>query len=107
GFRDRGARPMQRGIRLTAWEQLFARHADPGHGLQIRLRKMIVGAITEGLLAPDAPLPSTRMLAQTLGISRNTVLLAYERLVDEEFIEARPRSGYFVRPQARMPRPPA
>jgi len=47
-------------------------------------------------LPPDQALPSCRELARRLGVSRNTVVLAYQGLVDDGFIEARQRSGYFV-----------
>ncbi len=59
---------------------------------------MVVSAITEGWLGADTPLPSSRQLAKNLGVARNTVLLAYQQLVDEGVLEARERSGYFVRP---------
>ncbi len=58
---------------------------------------MVVSAISEGWLSADMPLPSSRQLARNLGVARNTVLLAYQQLVDEEVLEARERSGYFVR----------
>ncbi|MGI9492235.1 MAG: PLP-dependent aminotransferase family protein, partial [Geminicoccaceae bacterium] len=53
--------------------------------------------------------PSSRQLAKNLGVARNTVLLAYQQLVDEEVLEARERSGYFVRTdgQLRAPTAPA
>ncbi len=41
-------------------------------------------------------MPSGRVLAKLLGVARNTVVLAYQQLVDEGFLEARERSGYFV-----------
>ena len=47
------------------------------------------------------PLPSSRELALLLGLSRNTVTSAYLQLIDEGFLEARPRSGVFVRQDAR------
>ncbi len=58
---------------------------------------MVVSAISEGWLSVDMPLPSSRQLAKSLGIARNTVLLAYRQLVEEEVLEARERRGYFVR----------
>lgn len=36
-------------------------------------------------------------MAKTLGVSRNTVVLVYERLVVEGFLESRERQGHFVR----------
>jgi GntR family transcriptional regulator/MocR family aminotransferase len=91
---------MNRGFKVAAWDQLFARTAHSGHSLQVRVREMIVAAVAEGLIGIEAVLPSSRTLADALSISRNTVLLAYQRLIDEELVETRPRSGYFVRPQA-------
>ncbi|WP_130618816.1 PLP-dependent aminotransferase family protein [Dyella amyloliquefaciens] len=53
-------------------------------------------AIVEGRLAPGSRLPSTRDLAQQLGVSRKTTLEVYERLVAEGFLEGRTGDGTFV-----------
>lgn len=65
--------------------------------LQQRLRLAVVEAILDGRLPPDAVLPSSRELAKSLGLSRNTVTSAYLRLMDDGFLEAHPRSGVFVK----------
>ena len=83
------------------WTQLFALPEHPALPLQGRLRLAVVNAILEGRLPSGAPLPSSRELARLLGISRNTVTAAYEQLVDEAFLQARPRSGIFVADGAR------
>lgn len=41
-------------------------------------------------------LPSTRILSRHLEVSRSTVELAYEQLLSEGYIEARPYKGYYV-----------
>lgn len=46
-------------------------------------------------------MPSTRQLAADLGISRNTVVLTYQRLCAEGFIEMQPPHGTFVSASAR------
>ena len=46
--------------------------------------------IGEGRIAPGEKLPSTRLLAANLGVSRSTVDLAYEQLYAEGFITSRP-----------------
>ncbi len=92
-----------RRIAEASWDRLFARTADSGRPLQARLREMVVRAIGEGWLGADMPLPSSRRLARDLGVARNTVLLAYQQLVAEEVLEARERSGYFVRPGGWQP----
>lgn len=52
--------------------------------------------IERGKLLCGERLPSTRALAEYLQISRSTVDFAYEQLVSEGYIEARPYKGYFV-----------
>ena len=81
---------------LTMWKTLFAHHPTHEPTLQGRLRTMIVRSILDGVLTPGTVLPSQRALSQLLGISRNTVTLAYQHLADQAYLEARPRSGYRV-----------
>src|SRR5579859_2310310 len=50
-------------------------------------------AILHGSLARGARLPSTRALAEQLGISRNTVLNAFDQLLAEGYLESRVGSG--------------
>jgi len=49
-----------------------------------------------GNLPFQTKLPSTRSLAVNLQVSRNTVDMAYAQLVSEGYIEAVPKSGYYV-----------
>lgn len=81
------------------WRRLF--HIDPkaSQSLQTQLRQELVKAILDGRIAPDCPLPSSRSLASELGVARNTVVLAYQHLVDEHYLIARERHGYFVNPE--------
>ncbi len=54
--------------------------------------------IREGRLLAGERLPSTRSLADYLQVSRSTVDYAYDQLLSEGYIEARPYRGYFVCP---------
>ena len=78
------------------WSVLFRNFALNQRSLQVQIRQMIVAAIEERRLAGHARMPSSRELALSLGVARNTVVLAYRQLVDEGFLESRERSGYFV-----------
>lgn len=66
--------------------------------LQLQLREHIVTAILAGKLPLESPLPSTRRLAKALGISRNTVILAYEQLMDDGYLISKQRAGFYVNP---------
>lgn len=78
------------------WPRLFRRFESGASTLQGQLRDMIVHAVLEGFLSPAEALPSSRLLAQVLGLSRTTVTLALQALVDKGLIVGRSRSGYFV-----------
>jgi len=77
-------------------ELIFPVRHDGGVGLQAQLRRHLIDAILDRRLPADSPLPSCRRLAHALGVSRNTVVLAYQTLADEGFLNARERVGYFV-----------
>ena len=81
-------------------------HLDPD--FQGTLQKQIQGIVAEGILSgrfrPEEKLPSSRRLAEHLGVSRITVTLAYTELVADDYLSARGRSGYFV--SATAPRKP-
>lgn len=61
----------------------------------------IRAAILERQLAPGTRLPSSRDLADLLGVSRNTVVNAFEQLLAEGYLEARVGAGTYV--SSRLP----
>jgi GntR family transcriptional regulator / MocR family aminotransferase len=66
-------------------------------------------AVLTGALPPGTPLPSTRTLAEDLGVSRGMVVEAYDQLVAEGHLEAEHGSGTRVarRPSRGGDGPPA
>jgi DNA-binding transcriptional MocR family regulator len=52
------------------------------------------------LLAPGTRLPSVRQCAQQQGVSPSTVVAAYDQLLAQGLVEARPNRGFFVRNRA-------
>ncbi|UYB52166.1 PLP-dependent aminotransferase family protein [Xanthomonas sp. AM6] len=64
------------------------------------LTARVVGDIRKRIdrcqLPPGARLPSIRGLAESLGVSKSTVVEAYDRLAAEGAILARPGSGFYV-----------
>lgn len=78
------------------WGSLFQGLDRSGSFLQLQIRQMIVTAIEDGRLPLGVRMPSSRDLAALLKVSRNTIVIAYEQLVDQTFLVSRERSGYFV-----------
>ncbi|NRB25646.1 PLP-dependent aminotransferase family protein [Shewanella sp.] len=78
-------------------------HIDPelSDSLQQQIRQKLVEGILVGSFAPGRKLPSSRKLAQQLKVSRNTVVLVYQSLLDEGYIISRERSGIYVSDEVR------
>jgi DNA-binding transcriptional MocR family regulator len=72
---------------------------DRGAGrLSTQLADRLRDAVRTGRLAPGARLPSTRDLADALGVSRGVAVAAYEQLVAEGFVVSRQGDGTRVVP---------
>ncbi len=61
--------------------------------------------IREGSIPGDARLPSTRVMARLLRVSRNTVLAAYDDLAAHDLVRGEPGSGMRVHYGAPAPEP--
>jgi len=77
-------------------ETLIYLDPESGLSLQTQIRQKLVDAILKGAYPRGSRLPSSRKMAQQLGVARNTVVLAYEQLIVEGYLESRERSGLFV-----------
>jgi GntR family transcriptional regulator/MocR family aminotransferase len=64
--------------------------------LYIQVCNSFITLITNGTLQPSDLLPSSRVLAELIGINRNTVKLAYEELISQGWAESVERKGIFV-----------
>src|SRR5262245_26113718 len=84
-------------MRVPVAGQLFVR-LDPraAEPLQAQICASVRRAILDGVLPPGARLPSSRALADDLGLSRTTTVLAFEQLVAEGYLSAVSGSGTFV-----------
>ncbi|MBI1864724.1 MAG: PLP-dependent aminotransferase family protein [Nitrospirae bacterium] len=82
------------------------RQTEPGF-LYERVADRITLLIDRGTLRPGDRVPSVRKLSETQDVSISTALQAYRILEDRGMIEARPQSGYYVRPRLwrRPPEP--
>lgn len=70
-----------------------------GIPIYLQVKAYILDKIKTGLYQKGDKLPTERSLAEELGISRNTVSVAYKELLLEGVLEARQGRGTFVRGQ--------
>lgn len=69
--------------------------------LHRQIYSQIAQAIRSGAIQNQARLPSTRVMAQLLGVSRNTVLAAYDSLAADDLIRGERGAGMLVNGAAR------
>lgn len=80
-------------------------HRKSGDSLTDQIVRSVQSRIDDKLLRTGARMPSIRQFAALHGVSRFTVVEAYDRLVAKGFLESRRGSGFFVREQAPMHAP--
>ena len=78
-----------------------------GKPLYEQLYEHLAEQIRQGRLVRGEKLPGKRTLAQQLAVAVNTVDAAYQMLVAEGYLEARPKSGFYVLDYAGGPARPA
>lgn len=69
-----------------------------------RIANTLGERIEQGVYLPGERLPGVRPLSEQFGVSVSTIVQAQRELENQGLLEARPRSGYYIRPQA-WPRP--
>ena len=75
---------------------LISLDRNGAESLQEQIYQRIREQIVAGTLRAGAPVPSSRLLAAQLKVSRNSVIFGYERLINEGYLVARPMVGTFV-----------
>ncbi len=87
-------------------QQLLGVPNRSGH-FYLQIYQRMRGLILIGAWRAGTRLPSSRTLARDLGVSRNTALLALEKLVADGWIEGRRGSGVYVSDEVPPVRPSA
>src|SRR5215813_14513657 len=89
---------MVKRARIGVFPALTAINLQPGtdESLFRQLYESVRQAILTGEMEAGSRLPSTRTLADELGISRNTVINAFDQLTAEGYLESRTGDGTYV-----------
>jgi GntR family transcriptional regulator/MocR family aminotransferase len=81
---------------MLPYKSLILLDRNASVSLHIQVCNTFISLITNGTLQPADILPGARVLAQLIGINRNTVKLAYQELVSQGWAESIERKGVFV-----------
>jgi GntR family transcriptional regulator/MocR family aminotransferase len=80
-----------------AWENIINAIATDSPAIKVTLMmRVLAERILDGTLPANAQVPPTRQIASRLGMGRNNVLRALSMLVDQGYLIAKPRSGFYV-----------
>lgn len=86
----------------TRWQPEFLVPLRPDAGpLRGQIERALRNAARSGQLPAGTVVPSTRVLARDLGVSRGVIVDAYEQLIAEGFLVTRPAARTVVAPGVR------
>jgi GntR family transcriptional regulator / MocR family aminotransferase len=83
-------------MRTSSAEVLVELDRSRPRGLRAQVEAELRDAIRSGRLAAGTLLPSTRALAEDLGVTRGVIVAAYDQLLAEGYLASRPGSGTVV-----------
>ena len=83
---------------LHGWADLYAWELDRASRTPLtrQIYMQVRSAVLSGALNPGTHLPSSRAMAAKLGVARASVVLAYEHLLAEGYVESRRGSGTYI-----------
>ena len=89
-----------------SWRLSFTTRIDPAlrSPVYLQIIQAVIRDIENGRLAPQASMPSSRELAGILGVNRKTVVLAYEDLIAQGWLETKSTRGTII--ASSLPRQP-
>lgn len=81
---------------LRPWKLEFEIDKKLGKAVYLQIADTLIADIRSGRLKPGDALPGSRNMASMLKINRNTVIEAYQVLINEEWVVSKERKGIFV-----------
>ena len=80
------------------WAELYTWQLDRASRTPLtrQIYMQVRSAVLSGALHPGTRMPSSRAMASKLGVARASVVLAYEHLLAEGYVESRQGSGSWV-----------
>lgn len=81
---------------LRIWSLGFTLTKSSNISVHAQITSKIIEEIKRGRLKPNVAMPGSRKLADTLGVNRKTVLLAYAELVEQGWLVTEKNRGTFV-----------
>ncbi|WP_182959423.1 MocR-like pyridoxine biosynthesis transcription factor PdxR [Pedobacter gandavensis] len=81
---------------LRPWKTVLNIELGSNKSVFQQIADGLIAEIMKGRLKPGMSLPGSRILAEDIGVNRKTVVLAYEQLIAEGWLEAFYKKGTFI-----------
>lgn len=81
---------------MLPWKTIISIDRESSKALYLQIVDAIIREVSQGRLQPGQRLPGTRKLGELLGINRKTIIVAYEELMAQGWIEIASSSGTFI-----------
>lgn len=81
---------------MFPWKSTLIIETDSSRPKYLQISDQMIREITKGRLQPAQKIPGSRKMAELLGLSRKTVIQAYEELMAQGWLEIRSSSGTYI-----------
>ena len=81
---------------MLPWKTIISIDRESSKAVYLQIVSAIIREVSQGRLQPGQRLPGTRKMGELLGINRKTIMVAYEELMAQGWIEVASSSGTFI-----------
>jgi len=81
---------------VLPWKTIISIDRESSKAVYLQIVNAIIREVSQGRLQPGQRLPGTRKMGELLGINRKTIIVAYEELMAQGWIEVASSSGTFI-----------
>ena len=81
---------------MLPWKTIISIDRESSKAVYLQIVSAIIREVSRGRLQPGLGLPGTRKMGELLGINRKTIIVAYEELMAQGWIEVASSSGTFI-----------
>lgn len=82
---------------MLPWKSIIKVNKKNNRAIYLQIAGAIINEIMAGRIAKSHKMPSTRILAEELGLNRKTVSLAYDELLAQGWLDIIPSRGTFIK----------
>ncbi|MFY0627341.1 MAG: PLP-dependent aminotransferase family protein [Reichenbachiella sp.] len=82
---------------MFPWKSIFNLDKNHKRPIFLQIVDVIISEVSKGRIKTGDLLPGSRRLAQLLSLNRKTVILAYDELLAQGWIEIRPSKGTYIK----------